>query len=242
MTDSSTNGPDGQGLDSDKRWLGDDPGGNRSGDAGVGAHGFGGRKKWSAGDALVEAASRRGRLLFWTLLVVLVGAACWILFWPHAGLAPESEPVPIERRPAAVGVRPVVLYFADREARSLVTERRDVPFAETLEERVEATLHALLQGPDQQGGVPVLPRNARVTQAFYDDETATLYLDFNAALVTQHPGGSTAEYYTIGALVRTVAANFPQVVSLQILVDGQPIDSLAGHFDTSKPIDIASWQ
>jgi len=32
------------------------------------------------------------------------------------------------------------------------------------------------------------------------------------------------------------------VARLQLLVDGQAIDTLAGHFDTSKPIEIDDWQ
>ena len=55
-------------------------------------------------------------------------------------------------------------------------------------------------------------------------------------------GGSAAEYYSISALVRTLGANFPEVRAVQILVDGQPVDSLAGHFDTSGPLDVATWQ
>ncbi len=82
----------------------------------------------------------------------------------------------------------------------------------------------------------------RLEQTYFADETSTLYLDFSPALVTQHPGGSAAEYHTIRALVRTIAANFPDVARMQILVDGQPIDTLAGHYDTSKPIAVTDWQ
>jgi hypothetical protein len=67
-------------------------------------------------------------------------------------------------------------------------------------------------------------------------------VDFNTALVTQLPGGSAAEFHLLGALVRTVGANFPEVTSVQILVDGQPVDSLAGHYDTSGPLRVAAWQ
>jgi spore germination protein GerM len=123
-----------------------------------------------------------------------------------------------------------------------VTERREIPVGAMLEERVEATLRALIAGPDQQGALPVLPREAQVMQSFFDEETGVLFVDFNTALVTQQPGGSTAEYYSLSALVRTLGANFPEVTAVQILVDGQPIDSLAGHFDTSKPLDVATWQ
>ena len=173
--------------------------------------------------------------------MLLVATAVWLLFGPHhrrdsdgpAATAPEL---------ATQSTRPIVLYFGDREAHSLVSERREVPGAASLEGRAEAALQALGAGPEQPGAVPALPDGTRLKQAFFDEESATLYLDFNTALVTHHPGGSAAEYYTLSAIVRTVGANFAEVSRLQILVDGQPIDSLAGHFDTSRPIDVRTWQ
>lgn len=189
-----------------------------------------------------SGASRRGRVFFWFLVVGLLGAAAWIMFWPQTVLDPDGESALVERDAPVTGTRRIVLYFADADARSLVTERREVPFGETLEESVESTLLALLSGPEERGGVPVLPADVRLEQTYFVDEHATLYLDFSPALVTQHPGGSAAEYHTIRALVRTVAANFPDVAHVQILVDGQPIDTLAGHYDTSKPIAVTDWQ
>jgi hypothetical protein len=189
-----------------------------------------------------SGASRRGRVIFWMLVVGLVGAAGWIMFWPHDAFDSGDEAGLLEREAPVTGTRRIVLYFADSDARSLVTERREVPFGDTLEESVESTLRALLAGPEDRGGVPVLPAEVRLEQTYFADESATLYLDFSPALVTQHPGGSAAEYHTIRALVRTVAANFPDVAQVQILVDGQPIDTLAGHYDQSKPIAVSDWQ
>ena len=193
-------------------------------------------------DDAQSSSPRRGRVVFWALVTVLLGAAAWLLFWPHTVLEPGDEPAVLERSAPTAGMRPVVLYFADRDARALVTERREVPFGDSLEESVESTLRALLAGPENRKGVAVLPSQVRLEQTYFNDETATLFLDFSPALVTQHPGGSAAEYHTIRALVRTIAANFAEVARVQILVDGQPIDTLAGHYDTSKPIAVADWR
>lgn len=185
---------------------------------------------------------RRGKILFWALLLVLLGIASWVLFWPHGGLQPRSGGEITERDETLSGDHAIVLYFADPNAQNLVTERREVPFKESLEENVEVALRALLLGPAQSSHVAVLPRAARLEQTYYTEVDRTLYLDFNGALVSEHPGGSAAEHLTLSALVRTVGANFPEVARVQLLVDGQAIDTLAGHFDTSKPIEIADWQ
>lgn len=188
------------------------------------------------------SGSRGGRIVFWVLVLGLVGAAAWILFWPHDTFEPGGQPALLEREAPSTGSRRVALYFADSDARSLVTERREVPFGDSLEESVESTVRALIEGPKERGAVPVLPPDARLEQCYFADESATLYLDFSPALITRHPGGSAAEYHTIRAVVRTIAANFPDVARVQILVDGQPIDTLAGHYDTSKPIAVTDWQ
>jgi germination protein M len=183
---------------------------------------------------------RRRRMAYWGVALALFAVVAWLLLRSRAGLPPEQPP-DASGSPAAASAKSVTLYFADNEAKSLVTEKRDIPFGDSLEENVEATLAALIGGPTQSG-VAVLPGETRLEQTYWSEENQTLYLDFNAALVAKHPGGSAAEYSTISALVRTIAANFPMVKRVQILVDGQPVETLAGHFDTSKPIEIATWQ
>jgi len=190
----------------------------------------------------LEHGSQRGRILFWILFILVVGAGAAVLFLPRMDTVPGDDNAPFVRSGRAVGLRTIVLYFADPAAEGLITERREIPLGTTLEEGVESALRALAAGPDQRTALPVLPRQARVMQSFYDEEDGVLYLDFNTALVTQQPGGSAAEYYSLSALVRTIGTNFPEVTAVQILVDGQPVDSLAGHFDTSRPLDVATWQ
>jgi len=182
------------------------------------------------------------RLLFWSFVVVLLGAAGVLLFWPHGPLQPEREETSTSSPEPGKAEQALQLYFADDEAQNMVSERRALPERASLEESVEAAIAALVAGPEEEHHNSVFPKEARLLQTYYTESTRTLFLDFNHALVDRHPGGSTAEYLTLGALVRTVAANFPQVTRLQILVDGQAIDTLAGHFDTSKPIEVSDWQ
>ncbi|HZL86206.1 MAG TPA: GerMN domain-containing protein [Candidatus Krumholzibacteria bacterium] len=188
------------------------------------------------------SGGNRRRTLFWGFVVLLLVAAAGLLFWPQGGLELQSPATQEDRGDRGGDAHSVQLYFADAQAQNLASESRKLDFGEGLEENVQATVAALAAGPQQEGNVAVLPREARVEQVFFTEATRTLYLDFNKALVDQHPGGSTAEYLTLGALVRTIAANFPQVANLQLLVEGQAMDTLAGHFDTSKPIEVADWQ
>jgi spore germination protein GerM len=188
---------------------------------------------------------RRGlpiaRIVLWSLAGLVIAAGASLLFWPRA-IEPPTAPPPSADAGEAAAVRNVTLYFGDRDGKGLVTERRDVPASSALETSVEAVIQALAAGPEVEGSVRTLPDGARLRRAFHDSESATIYLDFDPALVTRHPGGSAAEYATVAALVRTLGANFPQIVRVQILVDGQPVETLAGHFDTSRPLEIATWE
>ena len=184
---------------------------------------------------------RRQRVLFGILVVLLIGAAGMLLFWPRAPRAPQPDATQDDVARPTAAERSLQLYFADADAQGLVAEKRMMRLGGALEDNVEAAVNALVAGPGEHEHASVLPSEARLLQTYYTDATRTLFLDFNSALVTKHPGGSTAEYLTLSALVRTVGANFPEVTRLQILVDGQAIDTLAGHFDISKPIEIAEW-
>lgn len=172
--------------------------------------------------------------------ILLLGA--WLLFSPRAIEPPEPPEAALGE--AASGTAPVsaTVYFGDRDGRTLVSERRDVPAGGTLEARVKGVVMAMAEDPETQGAVCVLPRAARLVRVFHDADSATLYLDFSPELVTRHPGGSAAEWATLSALARTVSANFPEIARLQLLVDGQAVETLAGHFDTSQPLELAAWQ
>ena len=67
-----------------------------------------------------------------------------------------------------------------------------------------------------------------------------LYLDFNRGITTGD--GSTGEYYRITTILRTIEANFPQVLRLQFLVEGYPVETLAGHYGVDRPLDIRKWR
>jgi len=191
----------------------------------------------------VNARSRRSRgsRIFWVAFVVLIAVAAWLLFAPRGALEPESVVTQAPTREAA-GPRPVMLYFADAESRRLVAEEREIPPTAALEDRIRATVAALVAGPDGRDYVRTLPRETRLVRLYFDPESATIYLDFDPTLVTRHPGGSAAESMTLGSILRTLGSNFPEITRVQILVDGAPIGSIAGHFDASKPIEIADWQ
>jgi hypothetical protein len=41
---------------------------------------------------------------------------------------------------------------------------------------------------------------------------------------------------TVYSIVNSLALNFPQIKRVQILIDGKPIESIAGHLSLKQPI------
>jgi germination protein M len=169
------------------------------------------------------------------LLAVVIVAIYTVRHWP----AGEKEELPGIQE-VARETRSVTLYFAGRDADGLVSETREIPVREGIENEANAVLAALLAGPEDGDAVSAIPTGTRILQVFWVEDTGTLYLDFNRGITTGE--GSTGEYYTISTIIRTIGANFPQAVRLQLLVEGYPVETLAGHYGVSKPLDIRKWR
>ena len=153
--------------------------------------------------------------------------------------AGEDEALPGIQE-VAEETRSVTLYFAGRDADGLVAETREIPVRKGVESEAKAVMAALLAGPEHRNGVSAIPAGTRILQVFWVEETETLYLDFNRGITTGD--GSTGEYYTITTIIRTIGANFPQAGRLQFLIEGYPVETLAGHYGVSKPLDIRKWR
>jgi spore germination protein GerM len=154
----------------------------------------------------------------------------------------EREEVPQEVRRVSEESRSVTLFFVNGEADKLVTEMREVATEGRLEGQVKAVIRELLKGPEDEDMVSPFPEGVALLQVFWVEETQTIYLDFNRALVTNHEGGSTTEYYTIGTVLKTIGANFQQIRLVQFLVDGYPVETIAGHYAVDEPLDILRWR
>lgn len=63
----------------------------------------------------------------------------------------------------------------------------------------------------------------------------TLYVSFSHHLVTNHPGGSTGEILTVYAIVNSLTG-IDGVERVQILVENQVVDTLAGHLNLQRAL------
>ena len=176
------------------------------------------------------------KIMVIVILLAVIIVAVYAISWWKAGEEKEFPGI----QEVAEETRSVTLYFAGRDADGLVAETREIPVREGIENETKAVLAALLAGPEDGGAVSAIPAGTRVLQVFWVEDTGTLYLDFNRGITMGD--GSTGEYYTISTIIRTIGANFPQAGRLQFLVEGYPVETLAGHYGVSKPLNVRKWR
>jgi len=70
----------------------------------------------------------------------------------------------------------------------------------------------------------------------YLTERGDAYVDLSREAVTAHPGGTLNELLTVYTIVNALTVNLPAVKSVQILIDGKEVETLAGHVDLRQPL------
>ncbi|HUR34456.1 MAG TPA: GerMN domain-containing protein [Vicinamibacterales bacterium] len=189
--------------------------------------------------------TRRGA--FVALLVVAGASIGWLLFvglprWysapaRNAAVAPPSAP-------AAEDVRKIKarLFYVSDDGTRLTSIERDVPFAEQTVAQarriIEAQLAPMPTPPADaaaQGPVSAIPAGTALRAIFVTDQ-GTAFVDLSREVAAAHPGGSLNELLTIYTIVQALTTNLPAITSVQLLVDGREIDTLAGHVDVRRPL------
>jgi len=137
----------------------------------------------------------------------------------------------------STGFRSARLYFAAPDGESLVSETRELPETEDLRDRVAYLVSELEQGPRQRG-VRTLPEDTGVLYVFLDDR-GLMTVDLTNSFRQSFHGGSTPEYLAVASLVRTLAANLPEVRRVLLVCGGRPLATLGGHVALDRPFEVS---
>lgn len=139
--------------------------------------------------------------------------------------------------PAEAPVRHITatLFYGSDDGMHLVPVQRELPYGEGAAEQGRQILLAQLTIAPEPPLVQVIPPGSTL-RSFYVSGRGDAFVDLGPEIVKAHPGGSTAELLTVYAIVHAVLANLPALTSVQILVDGREVDTLAGHVDLRRPM------
>ncbi len=139
--------------------------------------------------------------------------------------------------PASGPTETVTLYVADDEAGMLRARSAQIPLPGGRQQRAEELLRALLRIYQQPGAAHPLSPAADIRSIFLVDPGAAV-IDLNSAFADQHRSGILSEQLTVNSLVETLAINVPGIQRVNILVEGKPRDTLAGHADLTETFDV----
>ncbi len=140
-----------------------------------------------------------------------------------------TKPVtPGATNPAAAGQTEVKLYFPNDAGDGLGSVKVNVP----TDDKYTAAVKELVAGTKEPGLTGIFPKGVTVRSVKVADGLATV--DFSKELTHKFIGGSTGEQMLVSALVNTLT-EFPEVERVLLTVEGERIETIAGHLDTSEP-------
>jgi Sporulation and spore germination len=125
---------------------------------------------------------------------------------------------------------------ADDAAGMLRARAAQIPLPGGRQQRAEELLRTLLRIYQQPGAAHPLAPAADIRGIYMVDPGAAV-IDLNAAFADQHRSGILSEQLTVNSLVETLAVNVPGIQRVNILVEGKPRDTLAGHADLTQWFD-----
>ena len=148
-------------------------------------------------------------------------------------------PLPTAANPSDIPPEPqeVNLFLLDATALTLVPVKTERRLHIELTKRLNQVVTALLQEtpPNFRN---TIPRGTELNEVYIDSQQ-TAYLDFSSHLIDGHIGGTTAEFLTVTAIFRTVFDAFPDdIKQVQILVNGEEVETIAGHLNLSQPLHL----
>ena len=125
----------------------------------------------------------------------------------------------------------VTVYFSDSDGLRLVGEERTVDNITP-----EALIGELIKGPQNADNNKTIPDGTKLLGVEVKGKTA--YVDFSKELKDNHWGGSTGELFTIYSIVNTLVLQPDlDIERVQFLIEGQTVETLAGHADISIPLE-----
>jgi hypothetical protein len=179
------------------------------------------------------------RVLAWAGLVVSVAVVVAALFVAlprlrsRASARATATTSPTPPAPPGRKIKARLFYVSD-DGTALRAVERDVPFGEGTAGQAREILDAQI-APVSEPLVSPVPAGTTLRNVFVT-ERGDAYVDLGREVSAAHTGGTLDEILTVYAIVDALTANLPAIKSVQMLVDGKEVATLAGHVDLRRPL------
>lgn len=145
-----------------------------------------------------------------------------------------TKPGPKKAPPSPIAYKSIDVFFGNEDGKALKAESHKIPKG-ALKDELRFAMEELVKGPLSKGKLdPTIPEGAKLISIKIVKDVA--YANFSRELSSKHQGGSKGELLTIYSIVNTLALNFPEVKKVQILLDGETEETLAGHILLGIPL------
>lgn len=166
-----------------------------------------------------EKASKQRKILLILRNLLLVFAVFYLVFLVFNNYFGQDE-------------NKLELYFATADAASLQIELRERNNDADLYLQIFRELNS---GPDNKNLEKTIPPEAELLN--YKIENKIIELNFNQEFKDNHWGGSSGELLTVYSLVNSYTSR-SEIKAVQIIIEGQKMETLAGHLDLSQPLEF----
>jgi spore germination protein GerM len=176
---------------------------------------------------------KKGRIGKILLLLIVVGIGICTFYLFRQEIFDSIKPW-FGKRVVSREKKVILLYFSDREGEYLIGEKREILKKSEVVEEVKEAINELIKGPRGRL-IPTLPPRTRLL-GLKLGENGIAKANFNHTLSKDHPGGSSAEMMTVYSVVNTLTLNFPQIKRVQILIEGEAVETITGHLSIRQPV------
>ena len=186
----------------------------------------------------------RQRIIAGVAIGVVAIALGWALMSALSRVLRQTDPQPVadvptsQTTPSPTPAVPRIkanLFYASEDGQRLVGVEQEVPLAEDKVAQARALVEAQLATAAPPNLVATIPQGTTLRGLYLSDRNEA-FVDLDATVRDKHPGGSMNEMLTIFTIVNAVTTNLPEIQSVQILIDGREVDTLAGHVDLRRPL------
>jgi hypothetical protein len=129
----------------------------------------------------------------------------------------------------------VSLFFAAKDDGALRSEERDVEKPTDAAGFARTILREEIAGPKDPALVSPLPAGMTLRNAFVPGD-GRVVVDMSVDPAWARSAGAGEELACVGAIVNSLLQNIAQTDRVEILVNGNTVETLAGHVDLSRPI------
>lgn len=127
----------------------------------------------------------------------------------------------------------VKVFFLTEESRLMRPVQYEIEQLPIKRDLYRKFIDLLIKG--EENYISPIPLGVKLRSLYFIERRELLVLDFSDELISEFPGGTTAELEFIYFIADNICYNFEEVKKVKFLISGNEYKELAGHIDMENP-------